>query len=106
MSFFDTNLDTSNKPNGKSSQTFYFKTHYEAKHAIGKKHKKRLEFQSRDGISNIQSLCDHFIHSRENPQHYGRFIISGNPSSVDKLMIEIANWLETCQNIHYRNMDY
>ena len=48
--FFDKTIDRSNTPNGKTSQTFYFKTHYEAKHAIGKQHIKRIEFESRPGI--------------------------------------------------------
>ena len=82
---------------------FYFKTHYEAKHAIGKQHKKRIDFESRPGISNIKSACNKFYHSRENPLDYGRFIISGNPSAVDKLMIEIQEYLDQCQQIYYNN---
>ena len=103
MSAFDATIDRSNKPSGKSTQMFYFKTHYEAKHAIGKQHKKRIDFESRPGISNIKSACNKFYHSRENPLDYGRFIISGNPSAVDKLMIEIQEYLDQCQQIHYNN---
>ena len=43
----------SNKPSGKSSQTFYFTQFYEAKHAIGKEYSKFHEFESRPS--------DHFV---------------------------------------------
>jgi hypothetical protein len=102
MSAFDSSIDRSNKPSGKSTQIFYFKTHYEAKHAIGKQHKKRIEFESRAGISNIISACNTFYHSRENPLDYGRFIISGTPSAVDTLMVEIREYLDSCQKMHNR----
>lgn len=103
MSAFDTTVDRSNEPTNKSSQTFYFKTHYQAKHAIGKKHQKRLEFQSRPGISTVKSLCDSFYHTSESPSDYGRFIIDGKPSAVDDLMIEIKQYLEKCQQMHYNS---
>ena len=103
MSAFEPSIDRSNKPSGKSTQMFYFKTHYEAKHAIGKQHKKRMEFESRPGISNIISACNKFYHSIEKPLDYGRFIISGTPSAVDELMVEIQEYLDNCQQIHYRN---
>jgi hypothetical protein len=103
MSAFDSTIDRSNAPSGKSTQMFYFKTHYEAKHAIGKQHKRRMEFESRPGISDIISACNTFYHTNEKPLDYGRFIISGNPTSVDNLMIEIKEYLNECQNIHYRN---
>ena len=103
MSAFDPSIDRSNKSSGKSTQMFYFKTHYEAKHAIGKQHTKRMDFESRPGISNIISACNKFYHSREKPLDYGRFIISGTPSAVDKLMVEIQEYLDKCQQIHYRN---
>ena len=61
MSAFDATIDRSNKPSGKSTQMFYFKTHYEAKHAIGKQHKKRIDFESRPGISNIKSACNKLL---------------------------------------------
>lgn len=102
MSAFDSTIDRTNKPNGKSSQTFYFKNFYEPKHAIGTKHKKRIEFESREGISSVQSLCDDYYRDGT-PLHYGRFIISGTPNAVDALMIEIQEWLNTCQDIHLRN---
>lgn len=100
MSAFDTSIDRTNKPNGKSTQTFYFKTHYEAKHAIGKQHIKRLEFQSRIGIRSVESLCDKHYSKIERPLHYGRFIISGIPNAVDNLMIEIREWLDSCENMY------
>ena len=103
MSAFYQNLDRSNKPNGKSSQTFYFKNHYEAKHAIGIKHKKRIEFESREGISSVQSLCDYHYSRKENPLHYGRFVINGKPYAVDALMVEIQEWLDSCQKMHINN---
>lgn len=103
MSAFNHSLDVSNTPSGKSSQTFYFAKHYEAKHAIGKQHSKRMEFQSREGIACIQSCCDFHISSRENPAHYGRFIISGRPDSVDKVMVEIKEWLDRCQTMHLKD---
>jgi len=103
--FFDKTIDRSNTPNGKTSQTFYFKTHYEAKHAIGKQHIKRIEFENRPGIASIDSLCEKFYHTSESPLHYGRFIISGKSSAVDKLMIEIKEWLDTCQKMHYHNIN-
>ena len=101
MSAFDSSIDRSNKPNGKSTQTYYFKNHYEAKHAIGTKHQKRLEFESIEGISNIISACNKFYYKSERPLDYGRFIISGKPSAVDYVMLEISNWLNKCQQIHY-----
>lgn len=100
----DNNINRSNKPNHKSTQMFYFTKHYEAKHAIGVKHKKRLEFESRPGISNIISACNTFYHTSEKPLDYGRFIISGKPHAVDKLMIEIREYLDRCQNIHNDNL--
>lgn len=103
MSAFDSIINRSNKPSGKSTQMFYFKTHYEAKHAIGKQHVKRIEFESRSGISKIISACNTVYHSRENPLDYGRFIISGKAYAVDKLMIEIREYLEECQRIHCQN---
>ena len=86
-----------NQPTGKSSQTFYFQHPYEAKHAIGKQHTKRLDFESREGIATVLSLCDY----RGSP---GRFVINGKPHAVDALMVEISEWLRTCQQMHVRNM--
>ena len=100
MASFDDTLDRSNKPNGKSSQTFYFKNHYEAKHAIGIQHEKRKEFESRDGIKTVISLCDRRYSMKDNPLHYGRFVINGKPKAVDALMIEIQEWLDSCQNMY------
>jgi hypothetical protein len=106
MSAFDSTIDRSNKPSGKSTQMFYFKTHYEAKHAIGVKHKKRMEFEGRPGISNIISACNKFYHSKESPLDYGRFIISGKSHAVDALMIEISEYLNHCQSIHFSNSTF
>lgn len=92
-----------NIPTHKSTQIFRFTKHYEAKHAIGKKHVKRLEFENRPGISNIISACDTFYHTSENPIDYGRFIISGKIHAIDKLMIEIREYLNKCQNIYNDN---
>jgi hypothetical protein len=103
MSAFDNTLDRTNKPNGNGTQIFYFKKHYEAKHAIGKQHKKRIEFESRNGISSVESLCDYHYSTKENPLHYGRFVIRGKPKAVDALMIEIQEWINTCQQIHFNN---
>ena len=103
MAEFDANIDRSNTPSGKTTQIFYFKTHYEAKHAIGKQHIKRIEFANRQGISNIISACNKFYHTRDNPLDYGRFIISGKSAAVDALMIEIQDYLNACQKIHINN---
>ena len=87
-----------NKPNGRSSQSFYFTKPYEPKHAIGIKYKKFNEFSSRDGINKIDSFCKYYDKETNN---YGKFVISGRPNAVDKLMIEIQTWLATCQTLHY-----
>ena len=99
MSAFDDTIDRSNTPNGNSTQIFYFKKHYEAKHAIGKQHKKRREFESRTGIHEIISACNKFYHCKEKPFDFGRFIISGKADSVDKLMVEIREYLNKCQSM-------
>ena len=99
-----THNDIFNKPNGKTSQTFYFTKPYEAKHAIGIKHRKRMEFESREGISSVDSLCDYYSNGQP-PNYYGRFIISGKKNAVDNLMIEIKEWLEKCQG-NYQNFIY
>lgn len=104
MSAFAQEIDRSNQPSGKSTQTYYFTSHYEAKHAIGKQHNKRIDFASRPGISSVESLCDKFYHTRESPKHFGRFVISGKPASVDALMKEIKEWLRTCQSMHQTNI--
>ena len=62
-----------------------------------------MDFESRSGISNIISACNKFYHSRDGPLDFGRFIISGNATSVDKLMLEIQQHLDGCQQIHCRN---
>ena len=103
MSAFDSSIDRSNNPSGKSTQTYYFKNHYDAKHAIGSKHKKRLDFESRDGISDIISACNKCYNNSESPLDYGRFIISGKPPAVDSVMVEINNWLSKCQEIYTTN---
>ena len=103
MSAFELSINRSYKNSCKSTQIFYFKPHYEAKHVIGKQHKKRIEFESRPGISNIISACNTFHHSSENPLDYGRIIIYGTPSAVDKLMVDIQKYLDECQQIHYGN---
>jgi hypothetical protein len=94
MSAFDQSINRINKPSGDFTQIFYFKTHYEVKHAIGKRHTKRKEFESRSGISTIITACNIVYHLIENPLDYGRFIISGTPSAVDKLMVEIREYLD------------
>jgi len=58
-------------------------------------------FENRDGISNIQILCKNFYNAKEKPNYYGRLVISGKSKAVDELMIEIKNWLSTCQTMHY-----
>jgi hypothetical protein len=85
-----------NKPNGKSTQTYYFKHPWEPKHAIGVQHKKRFEFASRNGIAGVESLCEY----RGN-EYCGRFVISGKPRAVDALKLEISEWLKECQRMHY-----
>ena len=95
-------MEVLNVPNHKSSQTYYFTNPYEAKHAIGSRHSKRKEFESREGISSVESLCD-YITCGLPPNYYGRFIIRGQSSAVDNLIIEIKEWLERCQDIYIHN---
>ena len=61
-----------------------------------------MEFESREGISSVDSLCDHYS-SGHPPNYYGIFIISGKASAVDNLMIEIKEWLEKCQGMYINN---
>lgn len=87
-----------NQPNHKPCQKFVFQHPYEAKHAIGKLHKKRLEFESREGISEVK-----FVEGRgwkDEDNRYGRFTIHGKAAAVDALMAEIAEWLDKCQMMH------
>jgi hypothetical protein len=93
-----------NKPNGKSSQTFYFMNPWEAKHALGIKHKKRLDFKSREGIATIE-FSGGFGNNAVHGNKYGKFSIRGKIDAVDKMMIEIHEYLEKCQFIHYE-MDF
>lgn len=93
-----------NKPNGKSSQTYYFENPWEAKHALGSKHKKRKEFESREGIMTIE-FSSGFGNAAINGNKYGKFAIRGKIEAVDKMMIEIKEYLNRCQLIHYE-MDY
>jgi len=50
---------------------------------------------SRNGIANIE-FRDSNIRG-----NYGLFKIDGKPSEVDKLMIEIGEWLKTCQKMYF-----
>jgi hypothetical protein len=84
-----------NLPNHKSSQKFVFHHPYEAKHAIGVQHTKRLEFESREGIATVK-----FVEGMYRSQ-FGLFVIDGKPSAVDRLMVEIARWLAACQTMHF-----
>ena len=86
-----------NKPQGKNCQKFYFKKPWEPKHAIGKQHKKRLEFEATPGISAIYWSA----HSGT----FGCFIIQGKPNSVDQVMLEIGKWLDACQLMHARDIE-
>ena len=98
------NLDI-NKPSGKTSQIYYFKHPWEPKHAIGKQHCKRREFLQNDGIAEVKSLCDYYTKGHT-PEYYGKFVINGKAHAVDKLMLEISDWLKKCQNIHYSRFYY
>ena len=95
-------MEVLNVPNHKSSQTYYFTNPYEAKHAIGSRHCKRNEFESREGISCVESLYD-YITTGLPPNYYGRFIIRGQSSAVDNLIIEIKEWLKISQDIYIYN---
>ena len=64
-----------------------------------------MEFESREGISCVESLCDYKT-SGYPPNYYGRFRICGKRDAVDKLMIEIKKWLERCQEIHINKRFY
>ncbi len=59
--------------------------------------KKKEEFQSRNGISKIEF-------KQNSGTNNGVFIINGNPRAVDNLMLEITEWLKSCQTMHYRNI--
>ena len=89
-----------NKPNGKSSQTYYCVKPWEAKHIAGVGHKKCNEFSSREGISSINSVMG-YKYGGPNGIEHGKFVINGKPSAVDKVMIEMSEWLKTCQTVRY-----
>ena len=97
-SSFDLDL---NKPNGKSCQKYYFTKPWEAKHAIGVQHKKRQEFEARDGIRNVHLVERYQSNLTKNPEDCTRFTIEGTPSAVNLLMADISKWLIECQKMHY-----
>lgn len=93
-----------NAPNGKSQQTFIFSGD-QARHAIGTKHKKRLEFQSRPGIVRVEPAKQAL-----SPMCYG-FSIVGAPTAVDNLMTEMKIYLSQWEApedydiySHFKNM--
>lgn len=88
-----------NKPNGKSSQSFYCKHPWEAKHIAGVQHKKQHEFEAHPGISSITDS------PWRSASHFGKFTISGKPKAVDEVMVKMADWLKECQSMHYDNLD-
>ena len=83
--------DTINKPNGQSSQTFYFTSwnHMTQSMRLVKKHKKRERSLSLGKVIARVPLCDPYIHEVSIASDYGRFVISGKPKAVDALMLEI-----------------
>ena len=81
-----------NAPNGKSCQQFVFQKPWEAKHAIGKQHTKRIEFERREGIATVDFSQRYGL--------FGCFTIQGKPNAVDKLMKEIGEHLDSCQVMH------
>lgn len=89
-----------NKPNGKSSQIYHFKKPWEIKHAVGIQHKKRIEFQSRDGIANVM-LTGVKNQGANAVGDYGRFVINGNPRAVDALILDINKWLLECARMYH-----
>ena len=89
-----------NVTNNTSSQIFYFTNPYEAKYAIGVNESKKKEFESKEGISYIESLYNNKT-SGLPPDYYGRFRICGESNAVDKVMLEIKDWLHTCQENQY-----
>ena len=90
--------DERNKPSGKSSQTFYCKHPWEAKHIAGVGHKKQHEFAAHPGISRIEDFRGSYNHD-----YHGKFVISGRPSAVNEVMIKMSDWLKECQTMHIEN---
>ena len=85
-----------NMPNGKSAQKFYFKKPWEPKHAIGKNHQKRLEFEAKQGINHIYWSAVQ--------GDFGCFLIDGKPEAVDQVMKDIANWMIKCKDIYAKDI--